>query len=161
MPDVAVAVGSNLDPDRNLPEAMQRLGELGELVASSPIYRGRALGPDGQPDGNPDFHNSVVLIRTVLGPLTLRDRLRTIEADLGRRRSSDKFAPRPIDLDIVFYGAVMILTESIAIPDPHALDLAHIAVPLADVAPEWRPPGGTMSAADAAAAAGHTLEIVG
>lgn len=160
MPDAAVAIGSNLAPDRNVPDALRRLAGLGELISVSSIYSGPAVGADGHPDGNPDFHNAVAILRTDLGPLTLRARLRTIEADLGRRRTSDKFAPRPIDLDIVFYDSVILLTESTALPDPQALDLAHIAVPLADVAPAWRPPGAQTTAAEAAARAGHRLEVV-
>lgn len=155
----AVAVGSNVDPLRNVPEALDRVAAIAEVLARSPVYATPAVGADGEPDGNPEFHNAVVLIHTDAGPLELRQRLRTIEADLGRRRTDDDHAPRPIDLDIVFYDSVIVITESVAIPDSDALTHPHIAVPLADVAPDWRPPGGSRTAAQAAA--GHELPVVG
>jgi GTP cyclohydrolase I len=52
-------------------------------------------------------------------------------------RSEDKYAPRPIDLDIAFYGHDELDLDGDPIPDPELLRYPHIAVPLADVAPDW------------------------
>lgn len=161
MAAVAIALGSNLEPARHMADAVRRLSNTAEieLIARSAVYATPSVGRDGSPDGQPDFHNAVVLARTALGPLALRSLLRGIEADMGRRRTSDKYAPRPIDLDIVFYDSVVLRTEAVTIPDPDALDLPHLTVPLAEVAPDWRPPGGTITAAEAAE--GQHLAVVG
>lgn len=160
MATAGVALGSNLDPELNVPVAIARLQAREDLrvIAQSSVYATPSIGPDGAPDGNPEFHNAVVLLTTGLGPIKLRARLRAIEEALGRVRTADRFAPRPIDLDIVFYDTVVMRTESVTIPDPDALRLAHLVVPLADVAPDWRPPGEAMGAAQAAEA--HELTVV-
>lgn len=160
MASVGIAVGSNLRPELHIPAALQRLDETPtiEVVATSRVYATPAIGPDGDIDDKPDFHNAVVLVATELGPLELRQLLRQIESDLGRHRTSDRYAARPIDLDIVFYDSVVVRTDDVEIPDPHALSHPHIVVPLADVAPEWCPAGQSTTAAGAAAH--HTLSVV-
>ncbi len=156
MATVAIALGSNIDPEDNLPRGLEALaGHPGlDLSHASKTYASPAEGPPGQPD----FHNAVALVTTDLGPLELRAELRAIEAGLGRRRTDDKYAARPLDLDIVFYDSVVLRTAGVTIPDPEALTMPHIVVPLADVAPDWRPPGGELTATEAAA--NHALAIV-
>jgi 2-amino-4-hydroxy-6-hydroxymethyldihydropteridine diphosphokinase len=56
---------------------------------------------------------------------------------LGRVRAVDKYAPRTIDLDIAFYGQQVIDLNGRHIPDPEIEKLPHLALPLADVAPNW------------------------
>lgn len=145
MMNVGIVAGSNIRPAENLLAGIDRLRTLLTDVRRSSIYAGPAAGPPGQPD----FHNAVVVGRTNLGAGSLRMQLRRIEVSLGRVRSADRFAPRPLDLDIVFYGTLAIRTPEIEVPDPEALDVAHIAVPLAELVPDWRPPGGDVDAADA------------
>jgi 7,8-dihydro-6-hydroxymethylpterin-pyrophosphokinase len=70
----------------------------------------------------------------------LRQVLRTIETTLGRVRSADKFASRPIDLDLAYYGAGVVVVDGKTIPDEDVLRYAHVAVPLAAVAPTWLHP---------------------
>jgi GTP cyclohydrolase I len=55
-------------------------------------------------------------------------------------RSEDKYASRPIDLDIALYGDQAFDLDGDSIPDPGVLRYPHIAVPLADVAPDWAYP---------------------
>ena len=95
-----------------------------------------------------------MLADTTLAPQQLRQLLRQIEAELGRVRSPDKFAPRPIDLDLAFYGDT-VQTASAGdgqqLPDPDVLRFAHVAMPLAAVAPDWvHPLTGTTLASIAA-----------
>lgn len=84
--------------------------------------------------------------------------LRAIEAVLGRVRTADKNAPRPIDLDIALWGDRVIEDRAagLVIPDPDILRWPHVAVPLADVAPDWVHPadGRTLAAIAAGLAAG-------
>ena len=67
----------------------------------------------------------------------LRHELRAMEAALGRVRTADKFAPRPIDLDIIFYGAEVLDIDGHHIPDRDVVRFAHIALPAADIAGDW------------------------
>jgi len=79
------------------------------------------------------------LAETSLEPLAIRAILRQIEAELGRVRTADKFAPRPIDLDLVCYGQAILTAEEAGseIPDPDILSCVHVAVPLAEIVPNW------------------------
>jgi len=117
-----VALGSNIEAERNLPRAVSALRRLGEVRSISHVYESEAVGPAGQPR----FLNAVVALDAADQADELRVKLRQVEADMGRVRTSDKFAPRPIDLDLV------------AVDDFIDADLAaraYLAVTLAEVAP--------------------------
>jgi 2-amino-4-hydroxy-6-hydroxymethyldihydropteridine diphosphokinase len=87
--------------------------------------------------------------------------LARIEQQLGRQRRADPNAPRTIDVDISLFDDVVIDLGKRHIPDPEILRYPHIAVPLADVAPDYRHPetGESLAqiAARVAAAAGQPL----
>lgn len=128
---VLVALGANVEPRANLPEAVARLAAAPgvRLVAVSRVWRTRPVGGPG-----PDFLNAAVALETALDPDALRERvLRPIEASLGRVRGPDRNAPRPIDLDIAAVDALV--DPARGIPDPEIPARAHLALPLADVAP--------------------------
>ncbi len=139
MVGVLVMVGSNMRPEQNVPAAVARLSHHPELrlISTSATYVTPAIGADGRASGQADFHNVAVLIETDLTPAELVGRLRAVEADLGRVRSKDKFAPRPIDLDIALFGDSSSDLSSHHLPDPDILRFPHMALPLADVAPDW------------------------
>lgn len=65
-----------------------------------------------------------------------------MEERLGRRRTSDKFSPRTIDLDISLFADLILddPEDGLRIPDPEILECAHVAVPLADLSPDKRHP---------------------
>lgn len=136
---VLITLGSNINRDKNMDEALRRLEQEPDLkvLAVSPVYVTPAVGADGQAAAQPAFSNAAIRIETELDALTLRNKLRALEAAMGRVRTADKFAPRPIDLDIAFYGDHVIEVVDKAIPDPDVLRFAHVAVPLADVAGDW------------------------
>ncbi len=133
---VLIALGSNIYPERNLAQALAMLGRQPgiKLEAVSSIYRSAAVGSTTP---QPDYLNAAVQIQTVLEPRELKAALRDIEAALGRVRTADKFAPRPIDLDIALYGDQTLDLDGSLVPDPGILSHPHIAVPLAEVAPHW------------------------
>jgi len=85
-------------------------------------------------------------VETDLDPHELKAVLRGIEAELGRVRTDDKYAPRPIDLDIALYGQQVFELDGSPIPDPGVLRHPHVAAPLADVAPDWAYPEMTAAA---------------
>jgi GTP cyclohydrolase I len=131
--DVLVMLGSNIEPDDNIPAAIRLIDRHADLDLRhvSEIYESPAVGRPEQAR----YHNAAVRIETHLGPEDLHDELRTIEARLGRVRTGDKFAPRTIDLDIAFYGDDRFELFGRSIPDPEVGEQPHIAVPLADVDP--------------------------
>lgn len=131
-----IALGSNIDPEANLPLASARLSELGKPIAVSTVYQNPAIADEPQPD----YLNAAVLIETALDPLAIRDKLREIEADLGRIRTEDKFAPRTIDLDLCILGDRVLDHELLTIPDPDLMKRAHLAVTLAELRPDFLHP---------------------
>jgi 2-amino-4-hydroxy-6-hydroxymethyldihydropteridine diphosphokinase len=131
-----IALGSNIDPETNLPLAAARLSELGNLIAVSKVYQNPAIADEPQPD----YLNAAVLIKTTLDPLAIRDKLREIEADLGRIRTADKFAPRTIDLDLCILGDRVLDHELISLPDPDLLERAYLTVTLAELRPDFLHP---------------------
>jgi 2-amino-4-hydroxy-6-hydroxymethyldihydropteridine diphosphokinase len=135
MHSALILLGSNIDRQRNLPAAIERLrADDGiDVVAVSSVYESEAVGGKGP---QPIFANAAVEVQTALSAYELRLRLRQIEADMGRQRSEDKYAPRPIDLDIVLFDDMVAEVEGSIIPDPDIERFAHVAVPLAEIAPD-------------------------
>ena len=112
------------------------MSQLGRLRGISGVYQNPAIG--GRPQ--PDYLNAAVLLEVDRPPEALRAELRRIEAELGRVRTSDKYAPRTIDLDLSLFGDQIYRAPGSQIPDPEITRLAHLAIPLADLAPEYRHP---------------------
>jgi 2-amino-4-hydroxy-6-hydroxymethyldihydropteridine diphosphokinase len=131
-----ISLGSNIEPEEHLSRAAARLSKLGEKVSFSRVYQSAAVGPTPQPD----FLNAAAKLWTGLYPSAIRRRLRTIEAELGRVRSADKFAPRTIDLDLCLFGDTIVTSQTLVLPDPGILTHAHIALPLAELAPDFPHP---------------------
>ncbi len=136
MTRAVISLGSNIDPERNVPIAFARLRRQQGItvLAQSSCYRSAAVG------GGPEFLNAAALIRTDYPPAELRDVLRAIEAGLGRVRTGERNAPRPIDLDVILYEGFSGEVGDSAVPDPDIATRAYLAVPAADVAPEWEYP---------------------
>jgi 2-amino-4-hydroxy-6-hydroxymethyldihydropteridine diphosphokinase len=133
---VLIAIGSNIERERNLPQAIVALGQQPdiELRAVSPIYESV---PVGATTAQPPYFNAAALIKTSLPATALKDTVLAIEASQGRVRTADKFAARPIDLDIALYGQQVLELNGRHIPDPDIGAFPHVAVPLADLAPSW------------------------
>ncbi|MEZ4659571.1 MAG: 2-amino-4-hydroxy-6-hydroxymethyldihydropteridine diphosphokinase [Caldilineaceae bacterium] len=139
MNQVLIALGSNMEKEQNAPAALALLRTQPALVvrAVSPLYETTPIGADGQPSAQPPFHNGAVLVETALTPDELRDVLRQIEAQLGRVRNADKFAARPIDLDIAMVRQITDGAAEIVQADRDILRFIHLSAPLADLAPDW------------------------
>lgn len=137
MSQVFISLGSNIDPERNLPEAVRRLALRCRLLAVSPVYETEPVGKTDQPN----FLNAAVLIETDLSPSELKTGvLEALEWELGRVRTGDKNAPRTIDLDISLFNDKVLEIGHRRIPDPEILQFSHIARPLANLAPDYAHP---------------------
>jgi 2-amino-4-hydroxy-6-hydroxymethyldihydropteridine diphosphokinase len=137
---VFIAVGANIDPEQNILKGLELLAEHVLLVAASDFYRTKAQGGPDQPD----FINGVIKIKTDLPARTLKfGLLRKIEQQLGRVRTADKNAPRPLDLDILLYADMVIEAADLHIPDPQIEAYAFVYLPLLELEPELvLPPRG-------------------
>lgn len=111
--------------------------EMGRVVAESTV---RTTEPWGFCAPEP-FLNQVLVVETGLTPEELLSRALSIEADLGRVRTSESgYASRTIDIDILFYGDRVIDTPSLTIPHPLIAQRAFVLDPLCEVMPGFRHP---------------------
>ena len=128
-----VSIGSNINPAENVRKAIHRLALQVRVVGISTVYLTEA---EGRPE-QPPYYNCVVEIETEARPVELKHQvLRRIEEDLGRERGEDKYAPRPIDLDLIVYDDLVMETSGLTLPDPQILHRPFLAVPLHELAPE-------------------------
>lgn len=140
MNDAYIFIGSNIERETNYPEAVERLRALGNLRAVSPVYDTAPIG--GSAD-TPRFYNGAVWLETELSPHALRNALREIEHAMGRVRTADKYAPRPIDLDLVLYDEATMDDGELRLPDPHLFERGFMARALAHLNPDYViPPDG-------------------
>ncbi len=123
---VCLLLGSNIEPEQNLPRAIELLRETVTVVRSSSVWQSPPIGADG-----PDFLNLALLVSTSMQADQLKEQvLRPLEARLGRVRTADKYAPRTIDLDIILFDEKVM--------DPDLFRYAHRAVPVGEILPELR-----------------------
>ncbi|RYZ20798.1 MAG: 2-amino-4-hydroxy-6-hydroxymethyldihydropteridine diphosphokinase [Chitinophagaceae bacterium] len=102
----------------------------GTVAAASGLYETAAWGLEDQPP----FLNQALAIDTALSPEALLEALLGIEADLGRERR-ERYGPRPIDIDILFYDAVVLDVPRLHLPHPRLHERRFALVPLHDIAP--------------------------
>ena len=132
-----VSLGSNIKPKENVAAALNLLRRYTTVLDSSPIYRSP---PQGFPEQAP-FLNMAVKIHTLRRPAQFKaDVIDRIEAELNRVRDpQNKNAPRTIDLDISLWNNEVLEYGSRPwqIPDGDITRFAHVAIPLADLAPNY------------------------
>ncbi len=135
-----VGVGSNLDgPVDRVGRALDALDRIEQTrcVRRSSLYRTRPLGPPDQPE----YINAVALLETGLAPEALLVALQALEADQGRVRGRERWGPRTLDLDILLYDDLRIVTERLRVPHPGLHRRAFVLHPLAEIAPQLLIPG--------------------
>lgn len=132
MKGIFLLLGSNLgDSEKVLSTARTHIqASAGKIIRSSAIYKTKAWGISEQPD----FLNQVIEIESSLQPEDLMDVLLNIEKEMGRVRYKKWYA-RLIDIDILYYGAMVIKTENLTIPHPENQNRNFVLVPMAEIAP--------------------------
>jgi 2-amino-4-hydroxy-6-hydroxymethyldihydropteridine diphosphokinase len=129
---VYLSLGSNVgNRKENLDRAIGFLLERLRVDKVSSVY-------DTTPEDNPDqprFLNMVAHVYTTLEPQGLLALLKGIESKLGRVPSA-RYSPRPMDIDILFYGKQVLNTPNLTIPHPRIPERAFALVPLNEIAPE-------------------------
>lgn len=137
MARVYLGLGGNLgDRVDNLQQALSAIDRLFTLDALSEVYE----TPPKYVTDQPPFLNMAVGGETVLEPQALLDELKRIEGDIGRVPSAERYGPRAIDLDILFYGERVLDTPALTIPHPLLAEREFVLRPLADIAPGLRHP---------------------
>ena len=131
---IFILLGSNLgDRQENLDRARQEISRsIGPIVTSSSVYKTAAWGNTHQPD----FYNQVIEIHSSHGPGKLLVDTQLIEQKMGRIRE-EKWGPRVIDIDILFYGNSVLTSEALTIPHPEIANRKFTLLPLAEIAPDF------------------------
>ena len=130
---VYVGLGSNLDdPAKQIERALASLHAIegARIVAVSSLYRTRPWGNSEQPD----FVNAAAALDVRIAPLELLRATAAIERHMGRRRDGTRWAPRTIDLDLIFFGRRALAAPGLNLPHPHAMQRAFVLAPLVEVA---------------------------
>jgi 2-amino-4-hydroxy-6-hydroxymethyldihydropteridine diphosphokinase len=147
MPDLTASVylglGANVGNRlANLRLALARMHTFARVEAVSRLYETEPVGLKEQPP----FLNAACRVTTGLEPAALFRFLKNLEAEIGRRPGGPQGGPRPIDLDILFYGEQLVEAGELRIPHPRLAERAFVLAPLCDLAPEMRHPvlGKTM-----------------
>lgn len=130
MAQVYVSLGSNIDPQRHIPQCLYQMQQrFGELVVST-VYENEPIGFDGNP-----FWNLVVGFQTDMAPKTLADWLHRLEERAGRIRGDEKFAARTLDADLLLYDDLVINQGGLTLPRDEIVKYPFVLRPLAEIAP--------------------------
>jgi len=128
-----IGLGTNMgDRIGYLRAALEELGRVPDIrvLGVSPVYETAPVGLVEQPD----FLNAVVAVRACLAPIALLREMQRIEDRLERTRA-ERWGPRTIDLDLLFYGDAVIEEEDLVVPHPRLHERAFVLVPMCDLAP--------------------------
>ena len=130
-----IGVGANLgEPVRQIRQAQDALSQNPGIVFmdASSFYRTQPVGPVEQPP----FVNAVFALEPEIGPHDLLTILLDIEQKMGRVRK-ERWGPRVIDLDLLFYGDTVISGEGLEVPHPRLHERRFVLAPLAEIAPDF------------------------
>ena len=133
-----IGVGANLEPARGIPAGLRRLAASVPIEAFSTFYE---TEPIGRPE-QPKYYNGVCRVGTGLEPRSLLNEvLHPIEAALGRKRTDDRYAARPLDLDLLLWDDAVLDEPGLRLPHPEILARAFVALLLLELDPRLRLPG--------------------
>lgn len=134
---IYVGLGSNIRSDVNVVRAVELLKGRLRLAATSTFF---TTEPIGRPE-HEWYANGVVSADTELEPAGVKEILAAVERELGRTRTSDRYAPRTIDLDLLLHGVRVVRSGTLVIPHPDLFDRPFLAAALLELAPRLIVPG--------------------
>ena len=126
-----LGLGSNVNAETHIREGIRELQRDFQNVLLSPVYASTSVGFEGD-----DFINLVARVETEIHPVELRQYLRDLEDSFGRKRNVAKFSDRSLDIDILLYDDLVVLSPVLEIPRAEILNFAHVLKPLADLEPD-------------------------
>jgi len=130
MPLTYLGLGSNLQPEKNLQLGVRELGVRFSLLKVSPVFRNKAVGFEGD-----DFLNAVACVETDLSPSDVCRELEEIHALSGRRRGTDAYVSRTLDIDLLLYGDEIVTSP--LVPRSDVLEYSFVLGPLAEIAADF------------------------
>jgi 2-amino-4-hydroxy-6-hydroxymethyldihydropteridine diphosphokinase len=135
--NVYLGLGSNVgDRKANISEAIKHIGRnVGRVAKQSKLY-------ETEPWGNKEqdaFINQVIMVNTTLDPRQILEANTKIEREMGRERK-EKWGPRVVDIDILFYGKRVIRDKGLEIPHPELHTRAFVLVPMMEIDPTFEHP---------------------
>ena len=137
LPRVYISLASNVNPVQNLQKAVDTLRQRCNVLVVSSVYQSPPFGYTDQPD----FLDIVVKLSTPLLPPVFKEMLNKIEVEVGRDRDNQEtpHGPLPLDMDILLWGntAFSFGTKPWRVPDKSIVEEASIAIPLAEVEPDF------------------------
>ena len=138
---VYIGAGANVgDRLSNLRRGLETLAATpgAQVLRTSPVYETEPWGCAEQPP----FLNCAALFQCALGPKQLLVRLKVIEAEMGRDISAARWRPRPIDLDLLLYGELVMRERGISVPHEYLSRRWFMIKPVLDLTPDMSLPGG-------------------
>lgn len=136
LPIVAVALGTNVgDREGHLRKARKELTVILKNPLFSQVYESEPVGYLDQPW----FLNQVCVGETPEAPLTLLHKFKMLEKAAGRT-AGPRFGPRPLDLDLLFYGSWVMVSTILTIPHPRMQERSFVIQPLLELVPDWVDP---------------------
>lgn len=134
---IGLALGGNVgEVEKNLALALKALEtHLGPILACSQAYVTEPWGPI--PQG--DFINQALLLQTQDSPMQVLKKILEIEQSLGRERK-DRFGPRTMDIDLIFYGQKVMNEDLLILPHPRMQARRFVLQPMVEIAPNWMHP---------------------
>ena len=137
MNQIYLLIGGNMgNRQENLEIATRRIAAtIGEITQSSAIYETEAWGLEEQPA----FLNQVLLVSSTLNPQQMLKQILNIEHYMGRERIQ-KFGPRIIDIDILFFNDEIIQQENLVVPHPEIQNRRFVLTPLNEISPQLKHP---------------------
>jgi 2-amino-4-hydroxy-6-hydroxymethyldihydropteridine diphosphokinase len=134
MATALLGLGSNLgDRESALRAALAAIDALPDVRVrrTSEFHRSR---PVGGPAGQAEFLNAAATIETKTPPLRLLAELQDIESRHGRTATSARWAPRPLDIDLLLYDAEVMETPMLTLPHPRMTFRRFVLQPAAEIA---------------------------
>lgn len=129
MNEAVIALGSNINPEKNIPLALDNIKREFQLLRQSEFVYTEPIGYNKQPD----FLNGAVLIRTPAAAEEVTATLKDIERHMGRRKNTPKYGPRKIDLDMVVFNG--------KVTDEDVFERSFLRNSIQEVLPDFEFPG--------------------
>jgi 2-amino-4-hydroxy-6-hydroxymethyldihydropteridine diphosphokinase len=136
--NIFLGLGSNLgDREVHLQRAIALLeeDECVQIKKKSTVIETEPIGHTEQGA----FLNQVIQIETSYDPYSLLQKCLKIEKSSGRIRE-EKWGPRTLDIDILFFGETVLQSDGLKIPHPEVSNRAFVLLPLAEIAPTFQHP---------------------
>jgi 2-amino-4-hydroxy-6-hydroxymethyldihydropteridine diphosphokinase len=106
--------------------------DCGSIVKTSSIYETEPWGNKDQPA----FLNQVLVVSTSFSARYLLNQILQIEETMGRIRK-EKYGPRIIDIDLLFFNSDIIRLQHLRVPHPEMMKRRFVMMPLAEIAPDF------------------------